>query len=125
MFADAENQRSNEQPSSMSKYSTRDADDQTTPTETTKQMNYLWVPMAISIGILYSIADVILSNSMSSKGIWAVGFLGPSTVFSIGVYRMIQACKLRYHDGIWIDKTNSNYWVAEYTSLNDASALSS
>ena len=56
----------------------------------------MWVPMALTIGALYAVADVLLSNTKSQFGFWAIGFLGPVNVIGVGIYRTLQACKLKY-----------------------------
>ena len=66
--------------------------------------------MALTIGALYALADVLLSNTKSQFGFWAIGFLGPVNVIGVGIYRTFQACKLKYSKGYWIDKPRSNYW---------------
>ena len=81
--------------------------------ENKETKSYWWVPMALLIGIVYSLADVLLSNTKSHHGFAAIGFLGPINVVGVGLYRFIQAAMLRYKTGSWIDYENSNYWVMD------------
>ena len=57
--------------------------------ESSETKSYLWVPMALTIGALYAVADVLLSNTKSHYGFWAIGFLGPVNVAVVGIYRTI------------------------------------
>ena len=49
----------------------------------------MWVPMALAIGVVYSMADVLLSNTKAHYGLSAIGFLGPINVIGIGIYRVV------------------------------------
>ena len=49
----------------------------------------MWVPMALAIDVVYSMADVLLSNTKAHYGLSAIGFLGPINVIGIGMYRVV------------------------------------
>ena len=53
------------------------------------QTSCLWMPMALAIGVVYSMADVLLSNTKAHYGLSAIGFLGPINVIGIGIYRAV------------------------------------
>ena len=75
--------------------------------------NFWWIPMALAVGILFSLADLLISNHQSHQGLWALSFLGPINMLGVGAYRLIEAGILRYKHGYWIDKASSNYWTVD------------
>ena len=80
-------------------------------TPRTGNKSKLWILYGLLGGLFYALGNVAFGINCTQSGVWAVGFIGPSTFVLILIYRMVHGCLTKKCTGYWIDKSNSNYWA--------------
>ena len=72
----------------------------------------LWIVHGLGSGLCFALGNVAFGISCSQRGIYGAGFPGPATLLITGLYRLGTLYNTKKRTGKWVDKENSNYWVA-------------
>ena len=81
----------------------------------------MWVLYGLLSGLFYALGNVAYGINCSQLGVASMGFLGPSTLFIVLIYRFVGFYHTKKDTGQWIDKANSNYWQLTVSDDNDDS----
>ena len=65
---------------------------------------------ALGSGLTFALGNVVFGINCSQKGIYGGGFPGPASLFFVGLYKLVDQCRVKRKTGKWVDKANSNYW---------------
>ena len=76
--------------------------------ESTKSNN--WIVLSLLSGLTFGLSNVFMGIGFSHLGLVGVGLVGPICVLMPGMYRIVQACRIKKRIGTYIDYPNSNYW---------------
>ena len=70
----------------------------------------MWILYGLLSGLFYALGNVAFGINCTQLGVASIGFLGPSTLIIVLIYRFVDFCLTKKYTGQWIDKANSNYW---------------
>ena len=77
--------------------------------------------LALLTGLLWGLGNTAF-GTITDKGAWASAHTGPFGLAILVIYRLVLMCKVRARKGVWVDKTQSNFY-SENGSFNSANLI--